>query len=309
MSDSSEVTLETAVEQQSSAEEQTTHQTTTDDVTAEDTAKAKNEPAEFDAGEKKPEASKGNDAVKEGEDKPKSTTKTDTNSEAKDKDKSIEAKEGEVLAKEEEPVVPKQPRKMYCLDPTDTVDIAIGESGIRALKPMTIPQFIKRTVDKIPDGKALCWKDNKEASWQSLTYTEYLKLIYNTAKSFLKVLTILLYAMCVCIVMQLGLEPYHSVGILGFNSVEWFASSLGAVFAGYAHEFIVLFYPKPLQSNAIWLLQYTTLDYRGCSVHVTCILYINRLHALEIQESMYKVFCMHIRLTTATTACMHDCTI
>ena len=41
--------------------------------------------------------------------------------------------------------------------------------------------------------------------------------------------------MSVCIVLQLGLEPYHSVGILGFNSVEWFASSLGAMFAGYEH--------------------------------------------------------------------------
>ena len=126
-----------------------------------------------------------------------------TNTETRDEDKpakSDEAKEEEnvAAAKEEEPVVPKQPRKVYCLDPTDTVDIAIGESGIRALKPMTIPQFIKRTVDKIPDGKALCWKDNKEASWQSLTYTEYLKLIYNTAKSFLKVLTIYCCMQCVC---------------------------------------------------------------------------------------------------------------
>ena len=195
MSDSSEVTLETAVEQQSSAEEQTT---TADDVAAE-TSK-EDEPAELDTGEKKPDASKENDAVKEGEDKPKLATKTDTNSE--DEDKPIEAKEGEVLAtKEEEPVVPKKPRKMYCLDPTDTVDIAIGESGIRAVKPMTIPQFIKRTVDKIPDGKALCWKDNKEAPWQSLTYMEYLKLIYNTAKSFLKVLYYCMLCVYVCIVM------------------------------------------------------------------------------------------------------------
>ena len=31
---------------------------------------------------------------------------------------------------------------------------------------------------------------------------------------------------------QLGLEPFHSVGILGFNSTEWVLAALGAIFAG-----------------------------------------------------------------------------
>ena len=31
---------------------------------------------------------------------------------------------------------------------------------------------------------------------------------------------------------QLGLEPFHSVGILGFNSIEWILAALGAIFAG-----------------------------------------------------------------------------
>ncbi|XP_065884225.1 long-chain-fatty-acid--CoA ligase ACSBG2-like [Dysidea avara] len=265
MSDSNETTPETAVEQQSSTEEQTTEQTTTaeqepeegdvtqqssaeeqttdqtatapeseksneDDATTEASKDSKqDEPTTLEADDKKDEepavldTSKQDEPTKEGEEevtaKPEQvelTTKADT----KDEDKPIKsgkAKEEEVTAaKEEEPVVAKKPRKMYCLDPTDTVDIAVGESGVRSLKPITIPQFMKKTVDQLPDGKALCWKNNKEDPWQSLTYTQYLKLIYNTAKSFLK----------------LGLEPYHSVGILGFNSVEWFASSLGAMFAG-----------------------------------------------------------------------------
>ena len=33
--------------------------------------------------------------------------------------------------------------------------------------------------------------------------------------------------------MQLGLERYRGVGIIGFNSPEWFISDLGAIFAGY----------------------------------------------------------------------------
>ena len=67
------------------------------------------------------------------------------------------------------------------------MQIAVGKSGISALQPITIPHFIKRTVDKLPDGEALHWKDNKDGPWQSVTYAEYLKLIYDAAKSFLKV--------------------------------------------------------------------------------------------------------------------------
>ena len=79
-------------------------------------------------------------------------------------------------------------RRFHCCHPTETVDIAIGESGVEALPPVTIPEFFKRTFDKIPNGKALCWKDNKDGPWQSMTYAEYKKLIYSVAKSFLKVL-------------------------------------------------------------------------------------------------------------------------
>jgi len=36
----------------------------------------------------------------------------------------------------------------------------------------------------------------------------------------------------VCL-LQLGLERYHGVGIIGFNSPEWFISDLAAIFAGF----------------------------------------------------------------------------
>ena len=195
MSDSNEATPETAVEQQSSAEEQTTtepEKSAEGDVTAET---SKDEPVTFETNDKEQEEPAGLDttkdvAIKEGEEEITAKLEQVELTDTKDEEKPAETDETKVSAagKEEEPVAAKKPRKMYCLDPTDTVDIAVGESGIRALEPITIPQFMKRTVDKIPDGKALCWKDNKEDQWQSLTYTQYLKLIYNTAKSFLKVL-------------------------------------------------------------------------------------------------------------------------
>lgn len=32
--------------------------------------------------------------------------------------------------------------------------------------------------------------------------------------------------------LQLGLQRYHGVCILGFNSVEWFIADIGAILAG-----------------------------------------------------------------------------
>ncbi|XP_065908687.1 long-chain-fatty-acid--CoA ligase ACSBG2-like isoform X2 [Dysidea avara] len=108
------------------------------------------------------------------------------------------------------------PRKLRCFDPSDTVDITMGESGVAAIKPVTIPEYYQSTFDKMPHKKALCWKDNKDGPWESLTYGEYKKLIFSVAKSLLK----------------LGLEPFHTVATMGCNSVESFACSIGTVYAG-----------------------------------------------------------------------------
>ena len=80
-----------------------------------------------------------------------------------------------------------QPRKLCCLDSSDTVDITMGESGVAAIKPVTIPEYYQSSFDKLPHKKALCWKDNKDGPWKSLTYGEYKKLIFSVAKSLLKV--------------------------------------------------------------------------------------------------------------------------
>ena len=63
-----------------------------------------------------------------------------------------------------------QPRKLCCLDSS-----------------VTIPEYYQSSFDKLPHKKALCWKDNKDGPWKSLTYGEYKKLIFSVAKSLLKV--------------------------------------------------------------------------------------------------------------------------
>ena len=129
------------------------------------------------------------------EDKPKvKEDEKPTASERQDEieeDKSQVNEKSEATPQEEETTtkpVAKQLQKLLCSDPTGTVDIRMGSSGITADKLMTVAQFFNKTFDWIPNNTALCWKNKKEDPWQSITYTEYKALIYNVAKSFLKVM-------------------------------------------------------------------------------------------------------------------------
>ncbi|XP_018408308.1 PREDICTED: long-chain-fatty-acid--CoA ligase ACSBG1 [Nanorana parkeri] len=79
---------------------------------------------------------------------------------------------------------------------------------------MTVHQMFLECVDKYGDMIALSSKKN--GVWEHKTFLEYYKLCRQAAKSFLK----------------LGLQQFHSVGVLGFNAPEWFISAVGTVFAG-----------------------------------------------------------------------------
>ncbi|XP_076863603.1 long-chain-fatty-acid--CoA ligase ACSBG1 isoform X2 [Brachyhypopomus gauderio] len=81
-------------------------------------------------------------------------------------------------------------------------------------EPITVHQMFMTSVQKYGNLSALATKRNDK--WEMITFSEYYYLCRMAAKSFLK----------------LGLERFHSVAILGFNSAEWFFSAVGAVFAG-----------------------------------------------------------------------------
>ncbi|XP_033634733.1 long-chain-fatty-acid--CoA ligase ACSBG2-like isoform X1 [Asterias rubens] len=78
----------------------------------------------------------------------------------------------------------------------------------------TVHSAIARAVKNFPNNIALATKRN--GVWMKWTYTEYYSDVRSAAKGFLK----------------LGLERYHGVGIIGFNSPEWFICSMGSMFAG-----------------------------------------------------------------------------
>lgn len=80
--------------------------------------------------------------------------------------------------------------------------------------PCTVHHMFYKALDKYGNLNALGFK--RQDNWEHISYSQYYLISRKVAKGFLK----------------LGLEPAHSVAILGFNSPEWFFSAVGTVFAG-----------------------------------------------------------------------------
>ncbi|KAL8606650.1 hypothetical protein ACOMHN_025749 [Nucella lapillus] len=104
--------------------------------------------------------------------------------------------------------------RMWTIQRDGAVRLRMGSSGPGSEAPYTVSTLFRKTVEKIPDGVAMAVK--REGKWVKWTYRRYMEDVRKAAKSFIK----------------LGLEPYRGVGIIGFNSPEWFIADLGCIFAG-----------------------------------------------------------------------------
>ena len=80
-------------------------------------------------------------------------------------------------------------------------------------KPVSVPTLLQEAAAKKESHPALTVK--REGKWVQWSYGQYLKEVRSVAKAFIK----------------LGLKPRNSVGIIGFNSPEWYIADLAAVFA------------------------------------------------------------------------------
>jgi len=79
--------------------------------------------------------------------------------------------------------------------------------------PISVPSLLEKAAKEAPEILALSVK--RDEKWIKWTYKEYLQDVRTVAKAFI----------------ALGLEPRKSVGIIGFNSPEWFFADLAAIFA------------------------------------------------------------------------------
>jgi len=81
-------------------------------------------------------------------------------------------------------------------------------------KPISVWTMLNNTAKRNPNGLAMAVKRNDE--WIKWTYAEYLDDVTTVAKAFIR----------------LGLKPFHSVNILGFNAPEWHISAVASIVAG-----------------------------------------------------------------------------
>lgn len=94
------------------------------------------------------------------------------------------------------------------------VKLRMSQKGPGSEKPLTVPSMFYQTVQRVPNHPAIAVK--RGGVWIQWTYQQYFSDTQKAAKALIK----------------LGLEPLHGVGILGFNSPEWFIANNGAIFAG-----------------------------------------------------------------------------
>ncbi|XP_059107993.1 long-chain-fatty-acid--CoA ligase ACSBG2-like isoform X2 [Peromyscus eremicus] len=108
----------------------------------------------------------------------------------------------------------KAPGSCYWTSERDgEVKLRLGKNSENE-PPTTVPDLIMSAATKYSHCLAIGSKYKK--SWQLLTYIEYYEACRRAAKAFLKV----------------GLERFHGVGIMGFNSTEWVIANIGAIMAG-----------------------------------------------------------------------------
>jgi long-chain-fatty-acid--CoA ligase ACSBG len=81
------------------------------------------------------------------------------------------------------------------------------------LPPITMMEMFEQAVKEEPKAEALFFERN--GVWQSWTWNHYYKEVINFAKALI----------------NLGIEPFKTVNILGFNSPEWFSAFLGGQYA------------------------------------------------------------------------------
>ena len=100
--------------------------------------------------------------------------------------------------------------------PDGAVDIrrAPGDSS-EDFQPISVPGMCLRTAKKF-GAKKMALAVKREGEWKEWTFQEYYDESRCAAKSMIK----------------LGLERFHGVCILGFNSPEWMISIVGAIMAG-----------------------------------------------------------------------------
>ena len=89
--------------------------------------------------------------------------------------------------------------------------LQVSLSGAGSLPPITVNEAFQKTCESFSDRPALSVE--RKDSWITWSFKDYYEDVKKAAKSMI----------------ALGLEPHYGVGILGFNSPEWFIIYMGTI--------------------------------------------------------------------------------
>ncbi|XP_037085162.1 long-chain-fatty-acid--CoA ligase ACSBG2-like [Pollicipes pollicipes] len=109
-------------------------------------------------------------------------------------------------------VVPSEQRYTHVIK--GAVKTRVPDDFEANTKPVSVPSLLRTTAERWPDRSALCVK--RDGRWQSTTFGEYYEQVRTAARAFI----------------QLGLQPFDGVAIMGFNAPEYFVANMGAIMAG-----------------------------------------------------------------------------
>ncbi|OQV24216.1 Long-chain-fatty-acid--CoA ligase ACSBG2 [Hypsibius exemplaris] len=104
---------------------------------------------------------------------------------------------------------------VWTTKPDGAVKVRMGsDASLDGLPAESVITWFDKTVEACAAAPAM--KIKRDGKWLTWSYADYQRDVRTAAKAFIKA----------------GLEPYHAVGIMGFNSPEWFISDIGAIYAG-----------------------------------------------------------------------------
>ncbi|XP_008544493.1 very long-chain-fatty-acid--CoA ligase bubblegum isoform X1 [Microplitis demolitor] len=101
-------------------------------------------------------------------------------------------------------------------EPNGRVRIQYDKDDLKSREFISVPGLLMKTAKKYPDHLAMVSRVGVDGKRRTYTYREYEAEVRIVAKAFIK----------------LGLQRYHSVCILGFNSPQWFIADIAAIYAG-----------------------------------------------------------------------------
>ena len=99
--------------------------------------------------------------------------------------------------------------------PRSAVKLRMQKSGRQSTPPISVPSLFKTQVENLPNNLALRTRDST-GGYLDWTWTQYYEDMQNVAKGFI----------------SLGLEPFHTVAILGHHHPAWHMANMGSIHAG-----------------------------------------------------------------------------